>query len=104
MRLLHLRVAAETTVFMRLQRFRAGLKAPDPPPDPREQEPCMIGREQQRRGSLVRAAGRVGLVVSLVSGLVAAMGAAPALADVTPQTGPNGALAIAQAMAAPSTT
>jgi hypothetical protein len=52
----------------------------------------------------VRAAGEVGLTVSLVAGLIVAVGAAPALAGVTPQTGPTGALAIAQAIAAPSTT
>jgi len=64
----------------------------------------MIGRRQRRRGSAVRAAGEVGLLVSLVAGLIVDVGAAPALADVTPQTGQSGALAIAQAIAAPSTT
>jgi hypothetical protein len=64
----------------------------------------MTGRQQRRRGSAVRAAGEVGLLVSLVAGLIVAVGAAPALAGVTPQTGPSGALAIAQAIAAPSTT
>ena len=64
----------------------------------------MTGWQQRRRGSAVRAAGEVGLLVSLVAGLIVAVGAAPALAGVTPQTGPSGALAIAQAIAAPSTT
>jgi hypothetical protein len=60
----------------------------------------MIGNKRQRRDSAVRAAGQVALLISLVSGLTVAIGAAPALADVTPQTGPSGALAIAQAIAA----
>ncbi|TMK50444.1 MAG: hypothetical protein E6G66_07500 [Actinobacteria bacterium] len=64
----------------------------------------MTGRQQRRRWSAVRAAGEVGLVVSLVAGLIVAVGAAPALAGVTPQTGPGGAMAIAQAIAARSTT
>jgi len=58
----------------------------------------------RRGGSAVRAAGEVGLLVSVVAGLIVAAGATPALAGVTPQTGPSGALAIAQAIAAPSTT
>src|SRR5260370_25627643 len=64
----------------------------------------MIGRQQRRRGSAVRAAGEVGLLVSLGAGLIVAVGAGPALAGITPETGPSGALAIAQAIAAPSTT
>jgi hypothetical protein len=64
----------------------------------------MIGNERRRPGSFVQATGRVGLVLSLASGVMVAIGAVPALADVTPRTGPNGALAIAQAIAAPSTT
>ena len=63
----------------------------------------MIGRQQQRRASATRAAGEVGLLISLVAGLIMATGATPAVVDVTPQTGPSGALAIAQAIAAPST-
>src|SRR5467141_519678 len=64
----------------------------------------MTGTQQRRRGSAVRAAGEAGLLVSLVAGLTLAVGAAPALAGVTPQTGPSGALAIAQAIAGRSTT
>lgn len=64
----------------------------------------MIGRHPRPGGSAVRAAGKVGLLISLVAGLIVAAGAAPALAGVTPQTGPSGALALAQAIAAPSTT
>ena len=41
----------------------------------------MIGRQQRRRGSAVRAAGEVGLLVSLVAGLIVDVGATPALAD-----------------------
>src|SRR6266478_2402088 len=75
----------------------------DPIRPSKEQESRMIDRHPRRGGPAVRAAGEVGLLVSVVAGLIVAAGAAPALAGVPPQTGPSGALALAQAIAAPST-